>query len=430
MKDTKYRLMDAYLYDYPYIQQQLSDQAASGWHLEKIGGILWKFRRGEPKTVRYEVTYSPAASAFNSRPTEEEEDLADLCAQAGWVRVAAAGQLQVFRNEDPGATPLETDERERLKNIRKTMYRHFFPQYLLMVFLFLFQFYMHSRNLLRWPSRTLSSSLTVFTLAMLPMVSLMYLILILDSLRWLRKAQRAVDDGEPVPVNRFYRWFRWVLIAGFTAYLGSLFAMADMSFAWAILGISAISIACVYGIISLCKYLNAPKWVNIIVPAGVTSLIMVFLLTLFAMSMDHTALNEEPPHPETLPLMLSDLGEFDSTERTILEEDSSPLSSYGRYWDEAGEERISYTIVDIRCPLFYDMIQLEQEENFHISTRRLSDTQVGDYAELFGAEYVRHARTESRDHWHICWEDRIVNLTATWFLTDDQVAVIVEMLKP
>ena len=82
MKDTKYRLMDAYLYDYPYIQQQLSDQAASGWHLEKIGGILWKFRRGEPKQVRYEVTYSPAASVYNSRPTEAEEDLSDLCAQA------------------------------------------------------------------------------------------------------------------------------------------------------------------------------------------------------------------------------------------------------------------------------------------------------------------------------------------------------------
>ena len=130
MKDTKYRLMDAYLYDYPHIEEFLTKQAASGWHLEKIGNLLWKFRRGEPKTVRYEVTYSPAASAYNARPTDEEEDLAALCAQAGWVRVAAAAQLQVFRNDDIHATPLETDENLRLRNIRKTMNRHFFPQYL------------------------------------------------------------------------------------------------------------------------------------------------------------------------------------------------------------------------------------------------------------------------------------------------------------
>lgn len=76
------------------------------------------------------------------------------------------------------------------------------------------------------------------------------------------------------------------------------------------------------------------------------------------------------------------------------------------------------------------MIQAEQEEEFHMFTRFLSDTRVGDYAALFGAEYVRHARTESRDYWHICWEDRIVNLTATWFLTDDQVAAVAEILRP
>lgn len=430
MKDVKYRLIDAYLYDYLYIEKFLTDQAAQGWHLEQAGGLLWKFRRGEPKRVRYEVTYSSAASAFNSRPTEAEEDLADLCAQAGWVRVATAAQLQVFRNEDPNATPLETDESERLKNIRKTMRKHFFPQYILMVFLFLLQFAMHASNLLRWPSRTLSSGLTVSTLTMLPMVSLMYLILMTDSLLWLRRARRAVEDGEPIPANRFYRRFRWVLLAGLAAYLCSLFAMAGMTFAWAILGISAITIGCVYGAISACKAMNAPKWVNIVVPTAATTILMGFLLTLFAMSMDQISMEREPEHPETLPLMLSDLGDFEITERTILEEDSSPLAAYGRYWDQAGEERISYTIVDIKCPLFYDMIQAEQEQQFLQSISYLTDGEVAVHAEAFGAEYARHAQNELRDRWHICWDDRIVSLTATWPLTEEQIAIVAEMLKP
>lgn len=430
MKDVKYTVMDAQLYDYPYIQKRLSDQAAQGWHLEKIGGMLWKYRRGEPKRVRYEVTYAPSASAFNSRPTDQEEDLADLCAQAGWVRVASAAQLQIFRNEDPNATPLETDEKERLKTIRRTMGKHFFPQYILMIFLFLLQFAMHASNLLRWPSRTLSSSLTVFTLVMLPMISLTYLILCTDSLLWLRRARQAVEDGLEIPANRFYRYFRWVIWAGLIAYLWSLFALAGLTFAWAILGISAITIFCVYGAISLLKYLNAPKWVNIVVPVAVTSVMMMFLLTLFAMNMDRIALNEEPPHPETLPLTLSDLGNFEDAEHTVLEETASPLAAYGRYWDETGEERISYTIVDIKSPLFYNMIQAEQEQQFHQSTRYLANAQVGAYAELFDAEYARHAQNELRDYWHICWEDRIVTLTASWPLTGEQIAIVAQILKP
>ena len=430
MKDVTYRLIDAYLYDYPYIEHLLTEQAANGWHLERARSALWKFRRGEPKNVRYEVTYSSAASAFNSRPTEAEEDLADLCAQAGWVRVATAAQLQIFRNEDPSATPLETDENERLKNIRRTMFRHFFPQNILMIFLFLFQFAMHASNLLRWPSRTLSSPLVVSTFVMLPMVSLIYLIFCIDSLLWLRRAQRAVDDGQPIPVNRFYRWFRWVIWAGLIVYLCSLFTMAGMTFAWSILGISAMCIGCVFVAVSLCKHLNAPKWVNIVVPVAVTSVVMIFLLTLFAMSMDRISLNEEPPHPDALPLMLSDLGDFGDAEHTVLEESSSPLSSYSRYWDEAGEERISYTIVDVKCPLFYNMIQAEQEQQFLQSVSYLTDGEIAVHAEAFGAEYARRAQNELRDRWHICWEDRIVSLTATWPLTEEQIAIIAEILKP
>ena len=157
MKDVKYIAFDAPLYDYQTIEEKLTQLAAEGWHPEKVGNLLWKFRRGEPKAVRYAVIYAPSASAFNSRPTEEEEDLTDLCAQAGWVRVANQAQRHIYRNDDPNATPLETDEHERLKNIRKTMRKHFFPMEVLMIFLFLMQFFMHCITMTRYPGRTLSS---------------------------------------------------------------------------------------------------------------------------------------------------------------------------------------------------------------------------------------------------------------------------------
>jgi hypothetical protein len=163
MKETKYILMDTACFDYQRLQQRLEDLAEKGWHLEKPGNFLWKFRRGAPQTVRYEIIFSAAASAFNSNPTEAEEDLADLCAQAGWERVGALAQLQVYRNENPSATPLETDEFEKLQNIRRTTKKHFIPQQLLMIGLFLLQFLMHGSTAMRYPTRTLSSGLKICT---------------------------------------------------------------------------------------------------------------------------------------------------------------------------------------------------------------------------------------------------------------------------
>lgn len=430
MKTVKYRLMDAFLYDYPYIERFLAEQAAGGWHLEKAGNALWKFRRGEPKQVRYEVTYSSAASAYNSRPTEAEDALAELCAQAGWVRVTTAAQLQVFRNEDPGATPLETEENERLKNIRKTMNRHFFPQYLLMVFLFLLQFAMHTRNLLRWPSRTLADPLVVSTIGMLPVVSLTHLLLCISTLLWLRRAQKAVDEGLPIPLNRFYRWFRWVIWAGLIAYLWSLFAMADPIFASAIVLICAVVIFCVFASTSLCKHLNAPKWVNFLVPIAVTSLVMVLLLSAFITNMDRISLGQEPSHPQTLPITLANLDDPSDSEYTMFEESATPLVAYRRFSDESADARISCTIVDVKYPMFYDMIQAEQEERFLMSVRYQTDSEAAGYAQLLDAEYVRHAFSGQHDYWLICWEDRVVNLSASWPLTQEQIITAASKLNP
>lgn len=430
MKDTKLQLLDITLYDYQYLQNHLTGMAAKGWHLEKLVGMyFWKFRRGEPKRVRYEVIYSSAASAFNSRPTASEEGLADLCAGAGWVRVAALAQMQVYRNEDPDAVPRETDDRQKLANIRRTMKRHFIPQQLLMILLFTLQFCMHGGTVLRHPARTLAAPLMVVTLSMLLIVSLLFAILLLDNLRWLCKARRAVDAGLPIPGNGFYRRFRFFLWIWVALYLGCLFWMSGLNYAGAILGISAIVLVSASGCISLCKRLNAPKWVNMVVPAVVTSVLMIYLLTLFAIGMDRISLSKERPHPESLPLMLSDLADFENAEHTILEETASPLASYGRFWDESGENRLSYTIIDIRCPWFYDMIQKEQEQLFlqSASFHGIDDRNLGY---LWGAEYARRAPSANSDRWLICWDSRIVSLKTSRCLTDAQIALAADILKP
>lgn len=430
MKAVTYKLFDTTLYDYTLIEERLTRLAAQGWHLEKVGTLAWKFRRGEPKAVRYAVTYAPSASAYNSRPTEAEEDLTDLCAQAGWERVANVAQLHVYRNEDPNATPLETDERERLKNIQKTMVKHFFPAEALQIVIFLLQFFMHLRNLTRWPSSTLSSPMMTSTLVMCLFVAAVHGILALNAVVWLCRAKRAVDAGDDIPVNRFYRRFRWVISATLIGYLLCLLWTVGLDFAVGILVISAAAILTAAGCMNLCKRLNAPRWVNMAAPVVLVCILISVLTPALVYNLDYVQMHEDPPPAADLPVTLTMLTGETDTERSIPQQSSSLLSSYGAYWDTGSEDWLRYTIVDVKCPLFYDMLLNEQEDSFKIAAHYSVESEVAEYAALFGAEYVRHAPSTLGDRWFICWDSRIVTLKASWELTEDQLATLAELLKP
>ena len=431
MKDVKFKLIDTQLYDYSLIEEKLMKLSAEGWHLEKLGTLAWKFRRGEPKQVRYAVTYAPSASAFNSRPTEAEEDLSDLCAQAGWMRIANQAQLHVYRNDDPNAVPLETDESERLKTIRKSMKKHFFPTEILLVAIFLFQFAMHFTTMTSAPARTLSSPMMVTTLGMSLFVALIHVVIAVNGVLWLRKAQRAVDNGEAIPINRFYRRFRWIIWLFLILYLLCLLGTVGLGFfAWVILTSAAVLLV-VAGGIALCKHLNAPRWVNMVVPAGLCALVMVILIPLLIFTLDSTFREDELSPVESLPLTLSQLTGETTTERLIPEESRTILCSYGRYWDTgANDTRLTYTIVDVKCPIFYDMLLNEQEQQFMQSSLYSYLPIDGELRQQFDSEYVRHSVNNTGDRWLICWEDRIVYLKASWMLTEAQLETITGVLKP
>lgn len=431
MKKVKYLLFDANLYDYSRIEERLTRLAAEGWHLEKIGSLTWKFRRGEPKEVRYAVTYAPSGSAFNSRPTAAEEDLSDLCAQAGWERVANSAQLHVYRSENPDATPLETDENERLKNIRKTMLRHFFPLEVLMVLIFLMQFFMHFHTLTRYPGHTLSSPMMLTTLAMVLVVSAIHVVMAVNGVLWLRRAQRAVDCGGAIPVNRFYRGFRFVIWAFLIACLLCLLWTVGLGFISWVLIVSALVLLTTAGGISLGKKLNAPRWVNILLPAGLCTLVIAVTIPILILSLARTSLNQELPMAETLPLTLTQLTGEANTERYILEEQSSILCAFTRCSDTGADDvRVSYTIVDVKCPLFYDMLLNEQEAQFQQMTHYSIAPEAENLSPLFDAEYTRHSRNALGDYWFICWDTRIVYLKATWELSEAQLNTIARILKP
>ncbi|MBQ4550905.1 MAG: hypothetical protein IJA49_07410, partial [Oscillospiraceae bacterium] len=166
------------------------------------------------------------------------------------------------------------------------------------------------------------------------------------------------------------------------------------------------------------------------VPAGLCTVAIAVLIPLLIFGMD-SKMNEELPPAESLPLTLTQLTGETSTERYIPEESSSFLCSYGRYWDTGEEDvRLNYTIVDVKCPLFYDMLLNEQEQQFMQSSMYSYLPIDGELRTQFDAEYVRHSLNNTGDRWLICWDSRIVYLKASWELTEAQLATIADTLKP
>ena len=122
-------------------------------------------------------------------------------------------------------------------------------------------------------------------------------------------------------------------------------------------------------------------------------------------------------------------GETD-TERLTIDVSGSPLLSHGRYYDFGAANEIQYTIVDVHCPLFYDMVLNEQEQHVIRYSHYSAMPEVAELAAIFDAEYARRAVTNMGDRLLICWDERIVFFYADWILTEDQLATIADILKP
>lgn len=436
MKDHKRQLLDFAPFDYQYIQRHLTEMAAKGWRLEKVSPFgVWHYRRCDPAEVRYEITYAPSASAYNSRPTEQEEALSDLCAEAGWERIATLAQLHIYCNSDPNAIPIETDELTRIATLRKAMNRHFVPSNLLLAALFAVQLFMHLQNVARWPVTALSSNLMIGNLILLPITLLSYLTMVGGYFWWAHRAEKAARSGQPIPESVFYRRFRWFLWVVIVAYLSLLLLSTGLGIAAVILTCGGLSVGLVGMTMSITKEAGAPKWVNILAPFVVCFVGLMLLMPLLFTFLDSTSLTEEPKQTDSMPLMITDLTEADHTQHTIMESSSSLILSQTRYWDrqEVYEDglSLSYTVIDTDFDFAWELCLNYQEQQLLQSAYMLSNGIIDlNQADLWGAEYARRAPGDYNDRWLICWEDRIVSLRTSWPLTDEQIAIAAELLRP
>ena len=197
-RDTKKELL---LYqpvgDTAAMARHLEKRAEQGWLLEAADNWWLRYRRAEPTGVRYAVAFFPDATVCDAAPVEGQETYYDYCRAAGWEYVCSYGSAQYFRNFRPDPVPIETDERLKLKALRRVMLRTMLLSaaiFLLLAFMMLDSV----RSGFRWNPL---SSLSGYAFPAMAVMSLAFLLVGLLSLAhvgfWFLLSHWSVKRGGP-----------------------------------------------------------------------------------------------------------------------------------------------------------------------------------------------------------------------------------------
>lgn len=460
MRDVKYRLENFTLYDYRGVERHLEAMEAKGWRLEKTGTI-WKYRWTAPKKVHYAVTYVPEASEFNPAPTAGQENLAELCAAAGWEKVADWFQMQIFRSEQPDPMPLETEEAVRLEVLQRAIRKNFLPSSLLLTVLGVVMLVMQSWTVWQDPIDTLTRTSRLFP-------ALLWLLVIfsaggnlLDYTLWLRRSKKSVAQGGPCAPGGGYRWLAkvsWavlgVLLVGYAASFVGESNPQMLVFVGVYLLLMLLLIALVRGTqkglrrAGISKHLNmgltlAVDIVGAVVLTG--GLMAVVIWGIFRQGWF-----QKPPvdtydtgnyvfdiYHDALPLTIEDLtGETYSGYSYERTERASFLLGYleGRQWhlpDGTDAVNLDYEILDVKADFLYDWC-LDVYLNEYDDEREIWQMEYrSEDPAPWGADAVYRLWQEGEpdNDWLICLGNRIVKLDPDWTLTPEQMALVGEWLS-
>lgn len=205
MRKTKYRLENFAFWDYKGIEKHLTQMAEKGWQLSQIISNVWIYKKAEPESITYSVTYIPKVSAYDPEKTEAATQMDEYCESVGWKKVTSYAQMQIYRTDAPNIRPLETDELVRLQVIGRTMKKTALIPNLLYLLLYILigsgYYKMYQTN----PIDLLSQNTLFYSLLfiIIGLFSFVYSIVYLTV--WLRQSRKSIDTGGQCLPVRYYR---------------------------------------------------------------------------------------------------------------------------------------------------------------------------------------------------------------------------------
>ena len=456
MRRYKYLMAQFTFYDRTGICRLLEQQAGQGWLLDKVTNYAWRFRRIEPKTIHFAVTYFPKASAYDPHPSEAQQELHEFCAHSGWILAGTTAQMQIFYNESENPVPIETDPMVELENIHASAKKNYLPAYFMLLGLAVFQIALQIGQLVSFPLTYLSSDTTLFNWLCQGVLFAMCVLEIGGYFHWYRRAKPAAENGEFVQTRGFRKISLFLLAVILGALIWLLCSMSPrMALSMVLLLILLFGvILAVMGIQNLMKRMGIDAGTNrtVTVVLAVVLSLAVGGLTVPVMSlvMDHPAWEENREvrqfewnghyfdiYNDDIPLRVEDLADVQSPDYSYEVRQQSSLllkkeDCSQRIWASSELPEMSYIVYTTKFPAIYDLVVREATKpvdyviGVYETGEPYYDTYVPQDALPWGAGNVwrRYAGGEPYDHWVLCYENKVVIFQPNWELTLDQMAAV------
>lgn len=452
MKNTKITLIPASLFRHSRIEAYLEKKAVEGWLLEAASGLFFRFRRMEPKKLRYEVVNFPEGVTERNLDEAYAQRRREAAEEKGWKLAARQGGFLIFYTEQLSPVPVAEDVSRKHEDTQRQLKKQlagmavFAGAYIVLMLASVVQavkepveFWVSTPNLL---------ILAIYLLLLLAMVGQWI------SLRiWCRKAKASEKQGGAYREYHANGLFIW-------GFCGIALVLTLAAVLYMKMGVQSLTIMVLLGmlavIVPLVELLGvlprkglSEKARKVIAAAAV---VLTILCSNFALTMAEDRLPEGgykkritgtyetkfgytlDLHDDEMPLTVADfyVGEREQANRFLHQAENSPalsvLEAEERHWDWAVLPWLNYTVYTVKMPFLYDDC-LEDIDSL--------PEMPGDPAPWGAKEvYIERIQNEGsevyRERYLVLWEDRIVYLDwiSTEGLTNEQIQIIAEKLNP
>lgn len=194
---TKWVRFNFFPYEIRAMEEYLEGMALKGWKLERIKRSSFRFKKIEPKELRYNVDLLDEIAFIDGEGTEKSMEYREYCEMAGWEFVCDKDKFQIYCSENLNdIIEIHTDEVERFNIIKKTTIKYELSSILLILIL-LFYGYMTTRN-----GSFLSDNVTLLYLSLIGIRGIFELTQFIDFIIWKRQAEQSLKKSEKVHYGR------------------------------------------------------------------------------------------------------------------------------------------------------------------------------------------------------------------------------------
>lgn len=417
------------------VSEFLEDMAAKGWELTSKTGIIFGFRKTEPRKVRIstELVYYNEDDMMYSQYVE-------LCEAAGWKLIFDDGKLHFFETEDMDAEPIHSDPEIKLSLIHKKCRtsRIILPiAGIIFILLLWHQIYIPPDT---WD---LFQTKPLLVIILMPVLALCIIPMIISYLSWYKKAKQAIEDGrEPQykrrPMAKFYDAMSFVFVFVIVIVpdiIDSLYEHeAALAIMFTLIFVISIGFVMIFALISAriskVRSGNMPFYALCVIPfIIVLSVVSVAIVdNLYNIDKSHAAAGDNAwyeVYTNEIPFDLADLG-FDITRKNGCYKygTRSPIGRYLEcydYSDSNAHEDLAYEIY---------ITDNQKARDYVINRYAPSDKRLCQPVDEpdFGANQVYYS-SQLNNRWIVVYDHCVLKWDTKNQLTAEQKKVVGEKLS-